>query len=388
MNLDVKYVFPSKLKMLCIALMVVGVITFVAGFLINPDKTWANYLLNNFYFVSLSIGALFFLLIQYIANAGWSAVFKRVPHAMGAYLPIAAVFFILLYFGMHSIYHWTHEGIAETDKIIAWKLPYLNIPFMMIRIVMFFALWILLSRYLKKLTLKEDLQGGTGFFEKSVYYSRVTIFVLALTFPFFVVDMIMSIDVHWFSTLFALKNFIAAFFHGSAIIALIVILLNKVGYFPMLNNSHLHDFSRYMFMLCIVWGYFWFAQFMLIWYGNIPEETAYFVHRWESDWKTLFFVDLFINWFLPFIILMPRKTSRSKPVLIPMIIILIIGQYIDLYLQIMPGTVHENSFGWLEIGTFAGYTGLFAFMVLNALSKMNLYPKNHPYIEESIHHHF
>ncbi|MCL3781749.1 quinol:cytochrome C oxidoreductase [Prolixibacteraceae bacterium JC049] len=388
MNLDQKFIFPAKLKMASWALIAIGVISFVIGFMSDAKTTWANYLLNNFYFVSLSVGALFFLCIQYITNAGWSAAFKRVPQAMGTYLPFAFLFFLLLYFGLHSIYHWTHEGIAETDKIIAWKAPYLNIPFFMARVVVFFVIWILLSRWMRKLSIKEDMQGGLAFFKKSGWVARVFIFAIALTFPFFVVDMIMSIDTHWFSTLFALKNFVAAFLHGSSIIILIVLLLSKTGYFPFLNKSHLHDFSRYLFMLCIVWGYFWFAQFMLIWYGNLPEETVYYVARWKEEWQPLFFIDLILNWFVPFIVLMPRVTSRSFSTIIGVIIVLIVGQYVDLHLQIMPGAVHHNHFSLINVGMFLGFVGLFTLVVLTALSKYNLYPKNHPYIEESTEHHF
>lgn len=388
MNLEQKFVFLTKLKVASWVLIAIGVMSFVFGFMSDAKTTWANYLLNNFYFVSLSVGALFFLCIQYITNAGWSAAFKRIPHAMGAYLPFAFLFFLLLYFGLHSIFHWTHEGITETDKIIAWKAPYLNIPFFMGRVILFFLIWIFLSRWMRKLSIREDVEGGVSFFKKSGWVARVFIFAIAFSFPFFVVDMIMSIDTHWFSTLFALKNFIAAFLHGSSIVILIVLLLNKAGYFSFLNKSHLHDFSRYLFMLCIVWGYFWFAQFMLIWYGNLPEETFYYVTRWESEWKTLFFVDLILNWLVPFVVLMPRFTSRSFTSILVVIVVLIIGQYVDLHLQIMPGAVEHNKFSILNIGMFLGFVGLFSLVVLTALSKYNLYPKNHPYIEESTEHHF
>ena len=161
-----------------------------------------------------------------------------------------------------------------------------------------------------------------------------------------------------------------------------------MGKFPNLNSSHLHDFTRYIFMTSILWGYFNFAEFALIWYGNIPEETAWFVHRWHGAYKILFFATIILNWLIPFLVLLPRKSSRSKMIILPVIIILIIGQYAELYYIIWPATVHEAKFGLLEIGTFLGYVGVFSLVVSTYLAKANLIPRNHPYLEESIHHHF
>jgi len=156
----------------------------------------------------------------------------------------------------------------------------------------------------------------------------------------------------------------------------------------MLNRSHLHDFSRYIFMLSIIWGYFNFAEFMLIWYANIPEETIFFVKRSEGVFQTLFYANIVINWLIPFLLLMPRMTSRSKVYITPVIVILMIGQYTELYYYIWPAVVEGSKFGLIEIGTYLGFLGLFALVVTNTLTKANLVPKNHPYLEESIYHQF
>ena len=383
-----KLVVSSKFKLLTYVLMAIGVLSFALGFIFDAQRTWANYLLNNYYFLSLAVGAAFFGAIQYITNSGWSALFKRIPEAMSAYIPFAAVFFLLLYFGMHSIFEWTHESVVQHDKLLQHKSPYLNIPFFFVRVVVFFASWIILSKYLRKLSLLEDENGGLEYFKKTEFYSRIFIFVIAFTFSLFAVDMLISLEPHWFSTLFAARSFMSAFLHGSSIITLIVIILSRTGHFDMLNRSHLHDFTRYIFMTGIIWGYFNFSEFMLIWYGNIPEETVFFVHRWEGVYRIMFFAIIILNWFIPFIVLMPRKTSRSKQVIAPVILLLMIGQYIELYYIIWPATVGDAKFGLLEIGTFLGYVGLFSWVVATWLAKAKLYPQNHPYIEESIYHHF
>ncbi len=386
--MEERLVLSNKFKMLTYILIGIGVLSFALGFAFDAKRTWANYLLNNFYFISLAIGAAFFGAIQYITQSGWSAAFKRIPEAMVAWIPFAGVFFLIMYFGMHSIFEWTHEEVVQHDHLLQYKSPYLNIPFFFARVVLFFAAWIFMSKLLRKLSLKEDEIGGMVYFEKSEFYSKVFIFIIAISFSVFSVDMLMTLEPHWFSTLFAAKSFMAAFLHGSSIIALIVILLSKQGKLPMLNSSHLHDFTRYIFMTSIVWGYFNFAEYALIWYANIPEETAWFVHRSHGVYQVLFFVNIALNWAVPFFVLMPRKSSRSKMFILPVIVILMIGQYTELYYIIWPATVNEAKFGLLEIGTFLGYVGLFSLVVSTALTKASLVPKNHPYLEESLHHHF
>ena len=383
-----KFIVPRKLSLITYGLIAIGVITFIAGFILNPERTWANYLLNNFYFISLAIGASFFISLQYISQSGWSAAFKRIPEAMAAYIPFAAVFFVLLIFGVHHLYEWSHAEAIESDHLIAHKSPYLNVPFFLIRIIVFFAVWIYLTKLMRRISLKEDLEGGMAAFYKSEHLSRIFIFVVAITFSAFAIDVLMSLEVHWFSTIYAAKMFVSAFLHGSAVIALIVIILNRFGYFKLLNRSHLHDFTRYIFMLSIVWGYFTFAQFMLIWYGNIPEETVFYARRSEGVYGILFYVSIVLNWFLPFLFLMPRKSSRSKMVMTPVILLLIVGQYVELYYEIWPIAVGNATFGLIEIGSYLGYLGLFIWVVTAWLAKANLVPVNHPFLEESLTHHF
>ena len=387
-NMEDRLIVPAKFKNLLYGLIGIGIISLVAGFILDPERAWANYLLNNYYFVSLAVGAAFFGAIQYISQAGWSSAFKRIPEAMASYVPVAAIFFLLMYFGMHTLFNWSHEGITKIDALLAHKMPYLNIPFFFLRLVLFFGLWIFMIHLLRKISLKEDAEGGMTWFYQSEKYSKIIIFIIAISFTLFAIDMIMSLQPHWFSGLFAAKSFIAAFLHSVTVITLIVIILNKIGHLPMLNRSHLHDYSRYIFMLSIIWGYFNFAEFMLIWYGNIPEETIFYVNRSQGIFGVLFFANIILNWFIPFLFLMPRMTSRSKLFILPVIILMMIGQYTELYYYIWPAVIHASKFGILEIGTYLGFLGLFTLVVTNTLSKANLIPKNHPYLEESIYHQF
>jgi hypothetical protein len=366
----------------------VGIAALVVAFISDPLRGWANILLNNVYFVSLSAGALLFLSIQRVTHSGWSAGFIRVPEAMAGFLPVAAILFLIMIFGAHSLYHWSHTDSVAHDPLLSHKAPFLNLPFWIIRMVVYFALWILMFVLIRRLSLKEDAVGGLEPFKKLEHYAKIFIFIVIITFSFAMIDWVMSIDAHWYSTIFAIKNFVAAFHHASIVITFIVLLMNRKGYFPFLNKSHLGDFSRYIFMLCIIWGYFWFSEFMLIWYANIPEETAYFIPRMRGEgWRIFFFANIIINWFVPFLLLMPKATARSKIVLKIVIPFLIIGQFIDLYIQIFPGTIGEPVMGFQEIGSFMGFAGLFMLVTGYVLSRASLYPGNHPYLEECQNHH-
>lgn len=385
--MDTKVIFTNKYNHITYALMGLGVIGLVYGFLTDTHRTWANLLMDNYYFLSLALGAAFFFSLQYITQSGWSAMFRRIPEALMAYIPYAAIIMIVLYFGLHDIYNWSHPELLAKDELLAHKAPYLNVPFFMIRIVIFFILWILLTRYLRKLSLQEDALGSLELFEKMEFWSKVFIFVLALSFSLASFDWIMSIDGHWYSAIFAFKNFSAAFFHGTSLIGLIAIILFKKGYLKDMNEYHLLDFSRYMFILSIIWGYLYFTQFMLIWYGNIPDETIYYVKRWGNGWVIFIFINFALNWFIPFIGLLPQKLDKNINFVYFICIILLIGLYTDLYEQVMPHFIKSPSIGIIEIGVFAGLSGIFLFAFGKALSKAPIIAKNHPYLEESIHHH-
>jgi hypothetical protein len=304
------------------------------------------------------------------------------------YVPVAGILMLFLFFGMHYIYPWTHEEIVSGHEIIEHKLPYLNIPFLFLRMIVFFSVWTLLIYFIRTASLKEDKQGGIEYFGKMEKYSRIFIFFLAISFSLLGFDLLMSIDAEWFSTIYALKYFIAAFQHGTVVIFIIVLFLTYRGHFSFLNVSHIHDFARYIFIVSIFYGYFWFSQFMLIWYANIPEETIYYAVRWQPEWKLLWILDIILNWAVPFFVLLPVVTSRNKWVVLAVGIILLAGQWIDLFLAIFPGSVGNSTIGFIEMGTFVGFAGLFVLITGFFLSRAALVPVNHPFIKESYQHQF
>ncbi len=378
----------SGFKTVMYVLIAFGLITVIIGFATGDHvRTWANLLLNNYYFMSVALGASFWLAIQAITQSGWSAGFVRVPQAMSNYLIVSFVLWFFMFFGLHDLYHWTHHDAVMNDSILLHKEPYLNIPFFAIRFVLFFGLWIFLTQRIKKLSLAEDQIGGLTNFNKIEFTSKVFIFVFAITFSLFAIDWLMSLDAHWYSTIYAVKKFIMAFYHGAVVITAIVIILNKLGYFPFLNKEHLGDFGRYIFILSIIWAYIWLSQYLLIWYANIPEETVYYIPRIMQEYKNFFYLELIVNWLFPFLFLMWNRIAKNPNALLFVAIVLMGGQWIELYMSIMPDTVSSHNITYIEFGTFFGYLALFALVVAWSLSRMPLVAKNHPYLPESIEHH-
>lgn len=373
---------------ICGVCITIGLLALVYGFVTDPQRAWANYLLNNFYFLSLAIGAAFFLAIQAITRSGWSAGFRRIPEAMMLYIPIAGILLLFLYFGMHDLYHWAHTDAVASDELLNHKSPYLNVPFFFLRLIVFFGVWIVLIRMIRKASLNEDTTGDWQYAKRIEVLSRIFIFVLAISFSLIGFDLLMSIESHWFSTIYSLKNFIAAFQHAAATIFIIVLLLNRRGYFEFLNTSHIHDFARYIFILSIFYGYFWFSQFILIWYSNIPEETVYYARRWVEEWKPFWAADIIINWAIPFFVLLPVNTSRNKWIVLGVAFLLVAGQWIDLFVEIFPGAVGHSYVGLIEIGSYIGFMGLFILITGYNLTKAAVVPQNHPLINESYQHHF
>lgn len=378
---------PQKLKILAFIFILIGLVAVIAGFLSNPERTWANILLNNVYFLSISIGAVMFYSIQFITQSSWSALFQRVPLALGVFLPAGAVLMLLLYFGLPDIYEWAVPGITETDKLIAHKEPFLNVPFYMSRIVLYFALWIPIWMILKKTAFKEDRQADLSLYRKSTHYSIVFIFLAVIFFSFAGMDWIMTIDAHWYSTLFGFRTMITSIYYGVAAVVLIIFFLRKQGFFPEMNQAHRHDMARYLFRFSIVWGYLWFMQFLILWYANIPETTVYYVPRFLGEWSYVFYGEFVLNFLIPFFVLISDDIGRKKGVLVAMSIMLLVGLWVMLFIQIVPGSYAHLRFGFTEIGLWLGYAGIFLLLVGYMLSRSSIVPVNHPQLKESIHHH-
>jgi hypothetical protein len=367
-------------------------------------RVYTNLWINNVYFAGLAVIGLFFVAIQYAAQAGWSAGIKRIPLAMASWLPIAAVLMLVVYFmGGHDIFHWTHTYLYDKtgesfDAIINGKKAFFFWPlhdtpgfpiFFVLRMVVFFGLWYLFLVWIRKEMLAEDINGGTQHWFKARKLSAIFLVIFAVTSSIAAWDWIMSIDTHWFSTMFGWYVFASWWVNGLAVIALVVVLLKDQGYLKIVNANHLHDLGKFIFGFSVFWTYIWFSQFLLIYYANIPEETVYFIERLSTDpYSSVLFTNLVLNFFLPFLLLMTRDAKRHMSFLKVITPIIIVGHWFDFYLMVTPGIMQTaGGFNFLEIGLAIIYASAFVYVMLHSLAKAPLFAKNHPMLEESLHHH-
>ena len=422
-TVEEKYDFSAKAKKnllitigIGIALTVLGIVLMTTGEHHEEAAhegghafSWINRLgvdiwINNIYFTGIAIVGVFFFALQYAAQAGWSAGIKRIPLAFGSWLPIAGILMLVSFFVFgHDLFHWTHHDLYDTtshefDSIINAKKAYFFWPlsehpstpvFFIARMLFFFGLWYYLFTKLRKLAFQEDLEGGTASWYNMRKLSAVFLIIFAVTSSIAAWDWVMSIDTHWFSTMFGWYVFASWWVTTLALITFITIHLKEKGLLSIVNENHLHDIGKFVFAFSVFWAYIWFSQFLLIYYANIPEETIYFVERWNNDqYGIIFFVNLFLNFVLPFLLLMPRDAKRHTAILKVVTPIVIFGHWIDFYLMITPGTLKENGgYGLVEFGTMLIYGGAFLYVVLNSLSKAPLFAKNDPMLDESLHHH-
>ncbi len=424
--------------------MAVGLLSMIFTWL-NDDvyhtRFWTNLLHNSVFFMMIAVMAAFFLTASILAYAGWVSTFKRIWEAYALFMMVGLVLMLLIglgvYFHWHHLYHWGDEAAVAEDSILTGKSSFLNKNWYFFGTLIFGGAWVFLATKLRNLSLDEDKHGGDSFSQhKSMrFYAAILLPLIGFSSSAMIWQWIMSIDAHWYSTLFAWYSSASAFVAMIALTILMIIFLKSNGYLKDVNENHLHDLGKYLFAISIFWTYLWFSQFMLIWYANIGEETIYFKERY-NNYPVLFFLNLAVNFLVPFFILMRNDTKRKFGSLGIVAVVTLLSHWLDYFLMIKPGALitrneamlshggethtsvmegahtgtaeaahgageaiahtaeHVSHFvsgftipGLLELGTFIGFLGLFFYFTLWTISKASLTPKNDPYLEESLHHH-
>jgi hypothetical protein len=356
------------------------------------NKPWAALYVAAFFFMMIALGTLAFYAINRAAQAGWSPALFRVMEGITAYLLPGAiiVFVILALSGMHfnHLFIWMDPEVVAHDKLIQGKTGFLNTPFFLARAAFYIAGWVTYRYFSRKFSLAQDQASDVSNHKKNFRISAAFLVFYIVTESMMSWDWIMSIDPHWFSTLFGWYVFASMFVSGITTIALIAIYLKSKGYLEKVNDSHIHDLGKFMFGISIFWTYLWFSQFMLIWYSNIPEEVTYFITRIE-DYNLPFFGMLVMNFIFPLLILMNSDYKRINYFIVMAGIVILLGHYVDVFNMIMPSAVGDQWFiGVPEIGGFLFFFGLFIFVVFKEISKAPLHAAGDPYMGESERFHY
>ena len=380
----------SRINSLSFIFIFIGAIAFISSFFLGYQKQiWHAYLLSYVYFILISLGGLFFVSIHYVCKAGWSVNIRRLSEALTAYLPVAFLLTLPLLYGAFSLYDWLNPEAVALDPLLQHKSPYLNFPFFLIRTGIFFTGWIFCARQLTVFSLKQDQDGDKNWTHKALKYSIFFLFFFCFSLSFFSVDFLMSLDAHWFSTIFGVYVFAGLF---QSVFAVLILLsayaIQHEHYKQLINANHFHDMGKFLFAATVFWAYIAFSQYMLIWYANLPEETTFFIPRSKGVWAWFSISLLVFKFVVPFLFLLPRWTKRNLNALVPIACLILFMQLMDLHWLIYP---HFNPefphFGWLEISVFLGFTGIFMRTVFAFFQKHSLVPLKDPRGQESLKHH-
>jgi hypothetical protein len=374
-------IVPKRIRNMAVILLSVGTISAVYGVIFAPERTWPNLLLNGFYITSAGVSAMFFLAAQRVTGARWSASLRRIPEAFLPILPLAAVLMLALFFGRHVLYLWSNPGAMAAEPAIAGKLRYLQPPWVFTRMVIVLVTWTVFARLFRRASVHQDMHPELGLVlhEKMTRYAVAFIPVFALTFTLAAFDWLISADPKWFSTMYAFYVFAGTFVQGIAAITLPVVLLREHGFMKDSVSDHqVHDLGKMLFAFSTFWAYIWVCQYLLIWYGNIPEEVSHYITRTSGPWLYLFALNLLVNWVIPFLALISVRAKCTGKVLKRIAVVLLCGHWLDLYLLVMPSVWKAPRIGFTEIAIGGGCIALLFLVFVQTLNKASLVPLNDP----------
>lgn len=365
-----------------------GVLTMLSGGEHPLQDFFSSYLVSYAFFLSLSLGALFFVTLQHITRSGWSVVIRRLAEGMTAwnFVLLAALFVPILLVGMEELYSWMRPDVIATDHLVQHKQPYLNGKFFLIRWVVYFAAWIFYSFYFFGRSREQDHTGEEALTTQMESMSTHGMAAFALTATFASFDLLMSLEPHWFSTIFGVYYFAGSALGIFSLLALLSILLNRTGRLTRsITNEHLHDLGRLMFGFVVFWAYIGFSQYMLIWYADIPEETGWYYYRQKGPWAIASVALILLHFVLPFLILIGRFVKRRPFFLALMAVWLLAVHWFDMFWLVKPTFSHGAiPFGLMDIATFLGIGGLWLACTAWQLSTAPLLCERDPRLPESL----
>ncbi len=365
---------------------IIGLAASAGGYFVDKEQFFFSYLTSFAFWFTLASGGLFLTMLHHLVGATWSVVLRRMTESLMWVLPFMAILFIPILFGLHDLYHWTHAEVVAKDALLQGKEPYLNSTFFIIRTVIYFAVWTALAIILSKLSTQQDGGHSENLRKKFVKTSAPGMILFALTTTFAAFDWLMSLDPHWYSTIYGVYVFAGGTCGMFAIVTLMLMSLRKRGVLKdVVTHEHYHDLAKMMFAFMIFWGYMAFSQYFLIWYGNIPEETIWFLHRWEGSWKIVTLILVFGHFVIPFLIMVTRGAKRNLGALKILAIWLLLMHLVDMYWLVMP-TLHKHAvhISWIDFATLIGIGGIFFWVFWNRFMARPVVPVGDPKLKQSI----
>ncbi len=369
---------------------IVGLIASFVGYFLNHEQFFFSYLTSYTFFTSFALAALFLVMIHHITRSSWGTVLRRIPEAFSSNIWIWAIFFIPVLIGMGTLYSWTNPDYVTGDPIMEGKIPYLNEPFFIIRQFIYFGIWGWLGYKLHKISVDMDRTNDWGMTTLLRKISAPGILIFSFTLAFASFDWLMSLDAHWFSTIFGVYFFAMSFQAFFPMMILLIYWMHKRGILEnTIRKVHIYDLGAWFFAFTVFYAYIAFSQFILIYYANIPEATLWYYHRLEGSWAIISYSLIFGRFAIPFILLLNRDTKHNPRILIGTSILVLVMHFIELYWIAMPILDHHGmSISWMDVTTIFGLGGIFFGLFFKKLKKHKIVPVNDPKLADSLAKHY
>lgn len=362
-----------------------GLAASAAGYFLNQKQFFFSWLTSFAFWGTIAVGGLFFTQLHHLVGAKWSVVIRRISETVMSVLPVLALFALPLIAGIGVLYPWSHPEHVVHDPILMSKAPFLNVPFFIVRLVLYVGVWAVLSWLLYKTSLAQD-GSNTDLRPRLRKISAPGMLLFAFTLTFAAFDWLMSLEPHWFSTIYGVYVFAGVVVAVVSFLTLMILVLKCRGVLAdTITVEHYHDLGKLLFAFTVFWAYIAFSQFFLIWYANFPEETTFFHHRWTGTWKCVSTTLVLGRFVLPFLILMNREPKRNPRVLWVICPFLLAMHWLDLYWLVMPNLHHDGAhFSWIDAATFVGIGGIFLWIFWKRLVSAPVIPVGDPDLKTSM----
>lgn len=379
----------EKLPKIAYSVGFLGMLMSLLYYFQDHHRFFYSYLTAFVFFLSIALGGLFFVIIQHLSRAGWSVVVRRLSEHLMKNVGVLAILFVPILFGLHDLYHWTHTADVLKDHLLQVKSPYLNIPFFLVRLVAYFAIWIWLARKFFNLSVTQDSSGdkkATLSLQKAATYG-VLLFGISITFS--MIDWVMSITPHWYSTMFGVYFFAGSAIAGLATITLLALILRRAGFLrDIIRTDHYHDLGKLLYGFIVFWAYVAFSQYFLIWYANIPEGTSWYIMHFNGTWNTVAQFLAIGHFALPFLGFMSKHMRRNLTVQGVVVVWMLFMHFVDLYWVIMPNIDKDGFvFSWGDLACLMGIGGVFVGLLFARMRTVSLVPVQDPRLSDFMHHH-
>lgn len=379
---------PSNFVKTGWGLVIVGVVLAGISYATDSHRAVFNNLIGFAFLTSVAVGALFFIALEYIAGAVWSTPFRRVTEFLASLLPMAVILAIPLLMNMHELFHWSHKEAVEADPILKHKEPYLNEQFFIIRFVVVFGAWMLFYYLFRRNSFKQDVDKDQRHTKNNITLSAIFIPFFAISISLFAIDWLMSVEPHWFSTIFGIYYFTGTAICALAVATFLVVSLSEKGYFfKGINENHYYSFGALLFGLLSFWAYIAFSQFMLIWYANLPEENFWFIARWKNGWEYISIAMVLLHFWVPYFMLLSRPSKMDVGNLKRSSLLLVFVHFLDLYWLVMPKYNQAPVFGFFELAFPLLTVGLIIVVFSVQAKKYNMVPVGDPKLQRGIDFH-